>query len=85
MNFLKSLVGTGIYSMPLAFSHVGLLTGIFATVFTALICSHCVFMLLQSTTKLCRRMRKPSMSFPEVAEAACTIGEFDKQRVCGNG
>jgi solute carrier family 36 (proton-coupled amino acid transporter) len=76
MNFLKCLVGTGIYSFPLAFSYTGWVTGIFATIFTALICVHCVVTLVSCTHKLCWRLKKPSMTFPEVVEAACFVGKM---------
>lgn len=75
MNFVKALVGTGIYTMPLAFSYVGLLTGIIATIVTAVICTHGVFMLLNSTHKLCRKLNKPSMTYLEVAQASCENGK----------
>lgn len=82
MILLKSLVGIGIYSMPLAVSMMGLASGIFGTVFTAFICTHCVFMLLRNTYTLCQKMKRPLMTFPEVGEAACLNGELNVHLSC---
>lgn len=39
-HLLKASLGTGILAMPMAFSYAGLVTGIFATILTAIICTH---------------------------------------------
>ena len=75
MNLLRSILGTGIYAMPLAFSYTGLVTGVFSTAATALIYTHCVNILLRSTQNLCQKTQKISLRYPEVAEMACIYGK----------
>lgn len=74
-HLLKASLGTGILAMPMAFSYAGLVTGIFATILTALICTHCAYVLVKCAHTLYRRTRRPTMNFSEVAEAAFVNGE----------
>lgn len=46
IHLIKSSLGVGILAMPSAFKHSGLLFGIFGTIITGIICSHCVQMLV---------------------------------------
>lgn len=48
-HLLKASLGTGILAMPVAFMYSGLALGIFATVLTALICTHCSYILVWQT------------------------------------
>ncbi|CRK86864.1 CLUMA_CG000690, isoform A [Clunio marinus] len=73
-HLLKASLGTGILAMPMAFSYAGLITGIFATILTALICTHCAYVLVKCAHTLYRRTRKTSMNFSEVAENAFVNG-----------
>ncbi|KAG5673654.1 hypothetical protein PVAND_003682 [Polypedilum vanderplanki] len=73
-HLLKASLGTGILAMPLAFSYSGLVTGIFATILTALICTHCAYILVKCSHSLYYRTRRSTMNFSEVAEAACLNG-----------
>jgi solute carrier family 36 (proton-coupled amino acid transporter) len=75
-HLLKASLGTGILAMPMAFSYAGLVTGIFATVLTALICTHCAYVLVKCAHTLYRRTRRTAMNFSEVAEVAFVNGEF---------
>lgn len=45
-HLLKASLGTGILSMPLAFKSSGLVFGIFATIATAFVCTHCSYILV---------------------------------------
>lgn len=45
-HLLKASLGTGILSMPLAFKCSGLVFGIFATILTAFVCTHCSYILV---------------------------------------
>lgn len=75
-HLLKASLGTGILSMPLGFSHVGLLTGLLATILTAIICTHCAYVLVKCAHALYVRTRKSKMTFAEVAEASCVNGKL---------
>ncbi|XP_063702095.1 proton-coupled amino acid transporter-like protein pathetic isoform X2 [Culicoides brevitarsis] len=68
MHLLKASLGTGILSMPVAFSNAGTVVGIFATIFTAIICTHCAYVLVKCAHVLYRRTRKTQMTFAEVAQ-----------------
>lgn len=45
-HLLKASLGTGILAMPFAFKRAGLFGGIFATIVTAFICTHCSYILV---------------------------------------
>lgn len=77
-HLLKASLGTGILAMPMAFSYAGLVTGIFATILTALICTHCAYVLVKCAHTLYRRTRRTAMNFSEVAEVAFVNGESNE-------
>ncbi|KAG4077274.1 hypothetical protein HA402_009903 [Bradysia odoriphaga] len=73
-HLLKASLGTGILAMPVAFMYSGIVVGIFATVFTAFICTHCSYILVKCAHTLYKRTHKTAMTFSEVAEVAFTNG-----------
>ncbi|ALC44494.1 path [Drosophila busckii] len=73
-HLLKASLGTGILGMPIAFMYSGLVLGIFATIFTAFICTHCSYVLVKCGHKLYYRTRRTKMTFAEIAEAAFLKG-----------
>ncbi|KAF5294152.1 hypothetical protein FQA39_LY13523 [Lamprigera yunnana] len=74
VHLLKSCLGTGILSMPLAFKCSGLLVGIFAALIESLICTHCAYILVVCAHELYKRSGRTSMTFADVAEEACRRG-----------
>lgn len=74
MHLLKASLGTGILAMPVAFASAGTIVGIFATIFTAIICTHCAYVLVKCAHVLYYRTKKTQMTFAEVAEAAFDNG-----------
>ncbi|XP_046394592.1 proton-coupled amino acid transporter-like protein CG1139 [Ischnura elegans] len=79
-HLLKSSLGTGILAMPNAFRSGGLLFGTIATLLVGYICTHCVYILVDSSHTLCRRLRVPSLTYAETAEAAFKTGPFALRR-----
>ncbi|KAG8240463.1 hypothetical protein J437_LFUL010801 [Ladona fulva] len=73
-HLLKSSLGTGILAMPNAFRNGGLVLGTIATLFVGYICTHCVYILVDSSHTLCRRLKVPSLTYAETAEAAIKTG-----------
>ncbi|XP_032526993.1 proton-coupled amino acid transporter-like protein pathetic [Danaus plexippus] len=73
-HLLKASLGTGILAMPKAFQCSGLLAGIFFTILVAVVCTHCAYVLIKCAHVLYYKTKKPTMSFPEVAEAALDNG-----------
>ncbi|XP_004519001.1 proton-coupled amino acid transporter-like protein pathetic isoform X2 [Ceratitis capitata] len=73
-HLLKASLGTGILSMPIAFMYSGIILGIFATIFTAFVCTHCSYVLVKCAHKLYYKTRRTQMSFAEVAEIAFQSG-----------
>ncbi|XP_055702946.1 proton-coupled amino acid transporter-like protein pathetic isoform X1 [Phlebotomus papatasi] len=73
-HLLKASLGTGILAMPVAFMYAGLAMGIFATILTAVVCTHCSYILVKCAHTLYRRTRQPQMNFAEVAEVAFANG-----------
>lgn len=60
----------------MAFSYAGLVNGILATILTALICTHCAYILVKCAHTLYRRTRRTTMNFSEVAEVAFANGKL---------
>ncbi|XP_034480478.1 proton-coupled amino acid transporter-like protein pathetic [Drosophila innubila] len=73
-HLLKASLGTGILGMPFAFMCSGLVMGIFATILTAFICTHCSYVLVKCGHKLYYKTRRTKMTFAEIAEAAFQKG-----------
>lgn len=66
MNILKCNIGTGVLSMPIAFAHAGWALGLaFLPVF-GIICTHSMFLLVNSKIRLCKRLQVSELSFEEV-------------------
>jgi len=74
MHLLKASLGTGILAMPAAFSSAGTVVGIFATIFTAIVCTHCAYVLVKCAHVLYKRTHRTQMTFDQVAEAAFANG-----------
>lgn len=74
IHMIKGSMGTGILAMPYAFSNAGYLIGIFGTLLIGFICTYTVHMLVSSAYELCKRHKKPSMTYPEATEAAIAGG-----------
>lgn len=73
-HLLKASLGTGILAMPIAFSYAGLVGGIIATVLTALICTHCAYVLVKCAHTMYHRTKSTAMTYAEVAEISLENG-----------
>ncbi|CAM1316421.1 Uncharacterised protein g6751 [Pycnogonum litorale] len=68
MHLMKGMMGTGMLAMPLAFKHAGIGFGTIMLAFLAVVCAHCMHMLLQCSRILSERIGMEYLSYPEVAE-----------------
>ncbi|XP_061396474.1 proton-coupled amino acid transporter-like protein pathetic [Musca vetustissima] len=73
-HLLTASLGTGILSMPIAFMYSGIVMGIFATIITAFVCTHCSYILVKCGHKLYYKTRRSRMSFAEIAEVSFQNG-----------
>ncbi|KAL1396184.1 hypothetical protein pipiens_001242 [Culex pipiens pipiens] len=73
-HLLKASLGTGILAMPVAFTYAGLAGGIIATILTALVCTHCAYVLVKCAHTHYYRTKTTAMSFADVAEISLTNG-----------
>lgn len=73
-HLLKASLGTGILAMPVAFSYAGLAGGIIATILTALVCTHCAYVLVKCAHTLYYRTKCTAMSFAQIAQVALQNG-----------
>lgn len=74
IHLLKGSLGSGILSMPLAFSNGGLWFGLVSTFIVGIICTYCVQILVKCSHILCRRAQVPSLAFADIAETAFLAG-----------
>lgn len=80
LHLLKGSLGTGILAMPNAFYHAGWILGMVGTIVIGLLCLYCIHLLIDAEHELCRRKKKPSMTYPETAQEALSIGPPFLQR-----
>lgn len=74
VHLLKGSLGTGILAMPNAFHHAGWVVGFIMTFVVAIIVAYCIHILLGVHYDLCKRKRIPSLTYPQIAEAAFIDG-----------
>ena len=75
MNLVKSCVGTGILTLPIAFKYAGLLGGTVLLLFVALVALHCMHLLYAAARTLSIR----SHVFPRQALATSPNNTLDIQ------
>jgi len=74
VHLLKGNIGSGIFSMPFAFSEAGLWFGLFGLPFMALICTHCMQLLVRTAKVMKERQGNFIVNYADVAEAVCVTG-----------
>ncbi|XP_029724239.2 proton-coupled amino acid transporter-like protein CG1139 isoform X1 [Aedes albopictus] len=74
IHLVKGTLGTGILSMPLAFRNGGFAFGIVGTVISGIIYAHCVYLLVSTSRKACRRSFVPMLGYTETVENVFTHG-----------
>lgn len=57
VHLLKSALGTGIFSVPLAFSHSGYFVGVIGTILLGSIATYCVHLIINIHYDLCKKKR----------------------------
>ncbi|GJQ79448.1 hypothetical protein Trydic_g16306 [Trypoxylus dichotomus] len=80
-HLLKGSLGTGILAMPNAFYHAGYILGLVGTIVIGIICTYCVHLLIKAEYELCKRSKKPSLTYPATAEAALAEGPSIMQKI----
>lgn len=74
LHLLKGSLGTGILAMPKAFLHAGYVLGTVGTLIIGLLCLYCIHLLINAEHELCKRKKKPSMTYPETAKESFAAG-----------
>nr|XP_026491466.1 proton-coupled amino acid transporter-like protein CG1139 [Vanessa tameamea] len=64
-NLLKSSLGSGLLAMPAAFKHTGLIPGFLGTFLVAIIATHCVHILVQTSRDICKECRRGYLSYTD--------------------
>uniref|UniRef100_A0A904A491 Amino acid transporter transmembrane domain-containing protein n=1 Tax=Anopheles quadriannulatus TaxID=34691 RepID=A0A904A491_ANOQN len=80
IHMLKGSLGTGILAMPSAFRNGGLVFGVIGTTLVGLIYAHCVYLLVSTSQKSCKRTRVPVLGFSETAQSVFRHGPAPTQR-----
>ena len=81
INLLKGNLGTGLQAMPDAIKNAGLWLGTGGLLGIAVICIHCMHLLVRSAQTLCERTGKNALSYASVAEGAFELGPPTFQRL----
>ncbi|KAL1117151.1 hypothetical protein AAG570_004478, partial [Ranatra chinensis] len=74
VHLFKGAVGTGILSLPIAFSESGYAMGIFGVLITTYFSTYSAYILAVSAVELCKRHRVPTMSYQTTAYTAFKDG-----------
>lgn len=74
IHLIKGNLGTGILAMPDALRHSGLLVGCAVLPFLAVVCVHCMHLLVWTCTALKERTGQPNLDYALVGEAAFAGG-----------
>ncbi|XP_037035316.1 proton-coupled amino acid transporter-like protein CG1139 [Bradysia coprophila] len=74
IHLLKGTLGTGIMAMPYAFSKAGYVSGLMSTVFLTLMTTNCFLMLTNNQYILCKRHRRPTLSYPMLMKMSLEEG-----------
>ncbi|XP_048480903.1 proton-coupled amino acid transporter-like protein CG1139 isoform X2 [Plutella xylostella] len=73
-HLLKSSLGSGLFAMPAAFKHAGLIPGCLGSFLVGFIATHCVHILVRTSRELCEEFRVPSLSYTDTCETAFSHG-----------
>nr|CAH0100894.1 unnamed protein product [Daphnia galeata] len=74
VHLLKGNIGTGIFAMPDAFKNAGLLVGSIGVPLMAVICVHCMHILVKCAAVMKKRKGDHFMDYADVVETACQTG-----------
>lgn len=74
IHILKGSLGTGILAMPDAFKNSGLIVGTFGTLLIGYLCTYCLIVLVRCQYEICKRVRKPIISYPDTMKYALLQG-----------
>ncbi|XP_046978720.1 proton-coupled amino acid transporter-like protein CG1139 isoform X2 [Vanessa cardui] len=73
-NLLKSSLGSGLLAMPAAFKHTGLIPGFIGTFLVAIIATHCVHILVQTSRDICKECRRGYLSYTDTCVEVFKLG-----------
>ncbi|XP_076799531.1 proton-coupled amino acid transporter 1-like isoform X2 [Clavelina lepadiformis] len=76
MHLLKGNIGTGLLGLPLAIDHAGLALGPPLLAVMAIVCVHCMHVLVKCSKHFCRVEGVPSMDYSTVMENAIRHGPY---------
>jgi solute carrier family 36 (proton-coupled amino acid transporter) len=71
---LKGCLGTGILAMHEAFNNAGWLNGLINMAIIGFICTYCFHVLVRSQYILCKKHKRPLLSYPESMKLALEQG-----------
>lgn len=73
-HLLKGCLGTGILAMHEAFKNAGWLNGLISMALIGFVCTYCFQILVKSQYVLCKKHRRPILSYPESMKLALQQG-----------
>ena len=80
IHLLKGNIGTGILAMPDAIKNSGLLVGNVGLMVIAIICVHCMHILINTSKELCRRTNRPFLTYSDVVETCFATSRNSRLR-----
>ncbi|KAG5677734.1 hypothetical protein PVAND_007465 [Polypedilum vanderplanki] len=73
-HLLKGCLGTGILAMHEAFRNAGWLNGLISMALIGFVCTYCFQILIKAQYALCKKHRRPILSYPESMKLALEQG-----------
>ncbi|CAH2061850.1 unnamed protein product, partial [Iphiclides podalirius] len=77
-HIVKGALGAGVLSGHVAYKTGGVVVGIVVNLLCAIYMTYCLYILVKAAQVLYRRCRVPTMTYPDVGEAACAVSTSPK-------
>ncbi|KAL0859784.1 hypothetical protein ABMA27_010138 [Loxostege sticticalis] len=79
-HLVKSCLGAGIVAMHESYKSCGLWTALVLNVLLGIAVGYCMLILARSAQKMYGRVQVPSMTYPDLAEAALEVGPWPRYK-----
>ncbi|KAB0798833.1 hypothetical protein PPYR_06713 [Photinus pyralis] len=74
MHLLKSIIGTGVLTLPHAFKESGFVFGIFGTVFVIFLCTYAAYILVYHSQEIRKKSKTKLLGFSDTCALICQHG-----------
>ncbi|XP_063701113.1 proton-coupled amino acid transporter-like protein CG1139 [Culicoides brevitarsis] len=77
-HMVKSMLGAGLFAMPLAIKHCGLVLGTILALLITFLCGHGMHLIVKVSRIMCERTKQPMMNFEQTVLTAFETSSTEK-------